>query len=192
MRLTMLLILIIPNICVSQIYMRKKQNIGVYGGGTLNAGQFNNATFGLTRSMLHYFEPEIGLRASLANGSLEQNKSLHFTSALNVRKSIFRIFERKRGRSCRGEVIEVFVAPEYNLLLKSSTDRMDKGQFSIRGGLGIFHYQTGFSKRSKAWNVKAQCYYRYVPGPITSTQSIQNEIGVQLRIFRFKTYDFVK
>jgi len=155
----------------AQAYMRKKQNIGFYTGGTFKDAQFNTASLGLTRSVLNYFEPEIGLRATLPLAAPSDNSQMHnvyLTAGLNVRKSLF---------------------PN---LIKSNTDRYDKGQFSVRTGLGIFHYQTGYSKRSKAWNVKAQVYFRYVPGPITNTMSIKNEVGVQLRIFKFKTYDFLK
>jgi len=177
-----------------QMYVRKKQNIGFYTGGTFKDAQFNTASIGLTRSIFNYFEPEIGLRATLPLAAPEDNSQMHhvyLTTGLNIRKSLFPINQRKKGRSCRGEIIEIFAAPEYNYLIKSNTDRYDKGQFSVRTGLGIFHYQTGFSKRSKAWNVKAQFYFRYVPGPITNTMSIKNEFGIQLRIFKFKTFDFV-
>ena len=179
----------------AQAYMRKKQNIGFYTGGTFKDAQFNTASIGLTRSVFNYFEPEIGLRATLPLATPTDNSQMHnvyLTAGLNVRKSLFPINQRKKGRSCRGEIIEIFAAPEYNYLIKSNSDRFDQGQFSLRTGLGIFHYQTGFSKRSKTWNVKAQVYFRYVPGPITNTMSIKNEVGVQLRIFKFKTYDFVK
>jgi hypothetical protein len=178
-----------------QMYVRKKQNIGFYTGGTFKDAQFNTVSVGLTRSMFRYFEPEIGLRATLPLQAPNDNTQMHnvyLSFGLNLRKSLFTINQRKKGRSCRGEIIEVFVAPEYNYLVKSNTDRYDQGQFSVRGGLGIFHYQTGFSKRSKTWNLKAQMYFRYVPGPLTNTMSIRNEFGVQLRIFKFKTYDFVK
>jgi len=183
------------HLSTAQVYMRKKENIGFYTGGTFKDAQFNTASFGLTRSVLNYFEPEIGLRVTLPLKAPTDNTQMHnvyLTAGLNLRKSLFPINQRKKGRSCRGEIIEVFAAPEYNYLIKSNTDRYDQGQFSIRGGLGIFHYQTGFSKMSKAWNVKAQFYFRYVPGPLTNTMSIKNEFGVQLRIFKFKTYDFVK
>jgi hypothetical protein len=178
-----------------QMYVRKKQNIGFYTGGTFKDAQFNTVSVGLTRSVWNYFEPEIGLRATLPLKAPSDNTQLHnvyLSAGLNLRKSLFKINERKVGRSCRGEIIEIFAAPEYHMLIKSQTDRYDVGQFSLRAGLGLFHYQTGFSRRSKAWNVKAQFYFRYVPGPITNTMSIKNEFGIQLRIFKFKTYDFVK
>jgi hypothetical protein len=178
-----------------QMYVRKKQNIGFYTGGTFKDAQFNTVSVGLTRSVWNYFEPEIGLRATLPLKAPSDNTQLHnvyLSAGLNLRKSLFKINERKVGRSCRGEIIEIFAAPEYHVLVKSQTDRYDVGQFSLRAGLGLFHYQTGFSRRSKAWNVKAQFYFRYVPGPITNTMSIKNEFGIQLRIFKFKTYDFVK
>jgi hypothetical protein len=178
-----------------QMYVRKKQNIGFYTGGTFKDAQFNTVSVGLTRSVWNYFEPEIGLRATLPLKAPSDNTQLHnvyLSAGLNLRKSLFKINERKVGRSCRGEIIEIFAAPEYHVLVKSQTDRYDVGQFSLRAGLGLFHYQTGFSRHSKAWNVKAQFYFRYVPGPITNTMSIKNEFGIQLRIFKFKTYDFVK
>jgi hypothetical protein len=178
-----------------QMYVRKKQNFGFYTGGTFKDAQFNTVSVGLTRSVWNYFEPEIGLRATLPLSSSEdytQPHNVYLTGGLNFRKSLWQINQRKIGQSCRGEIVEFFVAPEYNLLIKSHTDRYDVGQFSLRTGLGLFHYQTGTSKRSKAWNVKAQAYYRFVPGPVTNTMSIKNEFGIQLRVFRFKTYNFLK
>ena len=179
----------------AQMHMRKKQNMGVYAGGTFQDAQFNTFSAGITRSFFQFFEPEIGFRTTLpftATSDLSTPKNTYITAGLNLRKSLFPINQRKKGRSCRGEIIEIFAAPEYNLLVKSNSQRYDVGQFSLRTGLGIFHYRTGFSKGSKAWNVKAQVYFRYVPGPVTNTMSIKNEFGVQLRLFKFKTYDFVK
>jgi hypothetical protein len=179
----------------AQMHMRKKQNMGVYAGGTFQDAQFNTLSAGITRSFFQFFEPEIGFRTTLpltATSDLSTPKNTYITAGLNLRKSLFPINQRKKGRSCRGEIIEIFAAPEYNLLVKSNSQRYDVGQFSLRTGLGIFHYRTGFSKGSKAWNVKAQVYFRYVPGPVTNTMSIKNEFGVQLRLFKFKTYDFVK
>ncbi|NBV08555.1 MAG: hypothetical protein EBR91_08375 [Flavobacteriia bacterium] len=179
----------------SQIYMRKKQNIGFYTQGNFKNAQIDNMGFGVTRLTLKYFEPEIGVRTTFplaTESNLFTPKHFYLDGALNIRKSLCVLNERKKGRSCRGEVLEIFVAPEYHILLKNSTARNDIGQGSIRAGLGLFHYQTGFSKRNKTYTLKIQCYYRWVPGPKTVTQTIGNEWGVQLRLFKFKTYDFVK
>ena len=179
----------------AQMYVRTKKNIGFYTGVTYKNAQMNTLSVGITKSLWRYIEPEIGLRASLpisASADNNQMDNVYITSSLNFRKSLMAINQRKKGRSCRGEVLEIFVAPEYHVLIKSQTNRYDVGQFSLRGGFGIFHYQTGNSKRIKSWNVKGQLYYRYVPGPVTSSMSIKNEFGIQLRIFKFKTYDFVE
>lgn len=178
----------------AQIYMRKKENFGIYSGGNFKNAEFNTFQFGATTNIFNYFEPEVGLRftnPSLSTTNFSQSQNLYLTTGLNFRKSLFPIYQRKVGRSCRGEMLELFAAPEYSILVKSNTDRYDIGQFSIRAGLGLFHYQTGFSKSNKAWQVKAQVYYRYVPGPVTASMSIKNEFGIQLRIFKFKTFDFV-
>ena len=163
--------------------------MGMYMGGTFQDAQFNTFSAGITRSFFQFFEPEIGFRTTLpftATSDLSTPKNTYITAGLNLRKSLFPINQRKKGRSCRGEIIEIFAAPEYNLLVKSNSQRYDVGQFSLRTGLGIFHYRTGVSKGSKAWNVKAQVYFRYVPGPVTNTMSIKNEFGVQLRLFIFR------
>ncbi len=81
--------------------MRKKQNIGFYTGGTFKDAQFNTASIGLTRSVLNYFEPEIGLRATLPLAAPSDNSQMHnvyLTAGLNVRKSLFPINQRKKGR----------------------------------------------------------------------------------------------
>jgi hypothetical protein len=186
MRFSVLTLSVLLSFGISaQVYMRKKENFGVYGGGNFKNAEFNTLQFGLTTNLLHFFEPEIGLRATLplkSSNDFTQPHNVYFTTGLNIRKSLFPIYQR---------MLEIFAAPEYNFLLKSHTDRYDLGQFSVRAGLGLFHYQTGFSRSNKAWQVKAQVYYRYVPGPSTNTMSIKNEFGVQLRIFKFKTFDFV-
>ncbi|NBU73048.1 MAG: hypothetical protein EBS53_16675, partial [Bacteroidetes bacterium] len=147
------------------MYVRTKKNIGFYTGVTFKNAQMNTLSVGITKSLWRYIEPEIGLRASLpisASADNNQMDNVYITSSLNFRKSLMAINQRKKGRSCRGEVLEIFVAPEYHVLIKSQTNRYDVGQFSLRGGFGIFHYQTGNSKRIKSWNVKGQLYYRYV------------------------------
>ena len=185
----------------SQIYMRTHKNLGFYG-------QFNTPDFdmngsysfqtGITRQFGMYLLPELGYRQmgqKEADRSFQLNKpnKEHFvTAAMIFRTPLLVINERKKGRSCRGEVLEVFCGPEVYYRFRDS-ERLKENIFtSIKGGLGIFHVRTGYSKRSKAWTVKLEAYYRYQFKNTFSDLEIPNEFGLQLRILRYKVYDFVR
>jgi len=185
----------------AQVYMRTHKNFGVYG--QLNTSDFDkNGSYsfhaGITRQMGRYILPELGYRRMVQrdNGrsvELENPIREHFiTSAIIFRAPLIVINERKKGRSCRGEVLEIFCGPE--LFYRFSKDHsMNENLFaSVKGGLGIFHVRTGHSKRSKAWTVKLEAYYRYQFENSRSTFDIPNEFGLQLRLLRYKVYDFVR
>ena len=187
--------------CDAQIYMRTKKNIGIYG--QLNTADFNpdgNYSFqtGITKQIGRFCLPEIGYRQMVQN---EMNRSFQFndskrkhfiTTAMIFRAPLVVMNKRKKGRSCRGEVLEIFCGPELFYTL-NDTPSLDENLFSaVRGGLGIYHFRTGFSKRSKAWTVKLEAYYRYQFEKSNATFDIPNEFGLQLRILRHKVYDFVR
>ena len=187
--------------CDAQIYMRTKKNIGIYG--QLNTADFNpegNYSFqsGITKQIGRFCLPEIGYRQMVQN---EMNRSFQFndskrkhfiTTAMIFRAPLVVMNKRKKGRSCRGEVLEIFCGPELFYRL-NDTPSLDENLFSaVRGGLGIYHFRTGFSKRSKAWTVKLEAYYRYQIEKSNTTFNIPNEFGLQLRILRYKVYDFVR
>ena len=186
---------------ISQIYMRTHKNLGIYG-------QFNTPDFekngsysfqtGITRQFGRHLLPELGYRQMVqkeADRSFQLNKpnKEHFvTTAMIFRSPLVVINERNQGRSGRGEVLEVFCGPEVFYRFRDS-ERLKENMFtSIKGGLGIFHVRTGFSKRSKAWTVKLEAYYRYQFKNTLSDLEIPNEFGLQLRILRYKVYDFVR
>ena len=65
----------------------------------------------------------------------------------------------------------------------------NQSQFSIRYGLGLYHVESGGSKRSRAWLTKVEAYHRtYIGG----TQDLPHEFGIALRVQHFKTYDFLR
>ena len=187
--------------CDAQIYMRTKKNMGIYG--QLNTPYFNpkgNYSFqtGITKQLGRFCMPELGYRQMVQkemNRSFQLNdlKRTHFiTTAMIFRAPLVVMNKRKKGRSCRGEVLEIFCGPELFYRL-NGTSSLDQNLFSaVRGGLGIYHFRTGFSKRSKAWTVKLEAYYRYQFEKSNATFDIPNEFGLQLRILRHKVYDFVR
>ena len=185
----------------SQVYMRTHKNIGVYG--QLNTPDFNkNGSYsfqtGITRQFGRYLLPELGYRQMVhreIGRSFELNKpnKEHFiTSAMIFRAPLMVINERKKGRSCRGEVLEIFCGPELFYRFNGAESMNENLFTSVKGGLGIFHVRTGHSKRSKAWTVKLEAYYRYQFENSKSTFDIPNEFGLQLRLLRYKVYDFVR
>ena len=197
-RIALLIILISPFVSNAQMYMRKKQNFGVYGQYNIGLEERNNTSFnlGITKQFGRHFLPEFGFRSStITNIDREDLLSpvLHknyLNVALMTRIPVFTIFERKKGRSCRAEVIEVFFAPEayYNLPQANSTAN---SFLSYKTGLGIYHVQSGFGKRNKAWTIKLEGYYRGIFRQQNIDNTINREIGLQLRIIHYKTYDFV-
>jgi len=197
-RIALLITLIFPFFSSAQMYMRKKQNFGVYGQYNIGLEERNNTSFnlGITKQFGRHFLPEFGFRSStITNIDREDLLSpvLHknyLNVALMTRIPVFTIFERKKGRSCRAEVIEVFFAPEayYNLPQANSTAN---SFLSYKTGLGIYHVQSGFGKRNKAWTIKLEGYYRGIFRQQNIDNTINREIGLQLRIIHYKTYDYV-
>ena len=197
-RIALLIILISPFVSNAQMYMRKKQNFGIYGQYNIGLAEKNNTSFnlGVTKQFGRYLLPEFGFRRStITNIDREDLLSpvLHknyLNVALMARIPVFTIFERKKGRSCRAEVIEVFFAPEayYNLPQANSTAN---SFLSYKTGLGIYHVQSGFGKRNKAWTIKLEGYYRGIFRQQNIDNTINREIGLQLRIIHYKTYDYV-
>lgn len=169
-----------------QYYIRTKKNIGVYSN--YNFGQARGLAtsyqLGICSQIGGYVIPEVGA-SFVANGDDIVFQSL--TGAIQFRKRILRINERKRGAKCIGEIIDIFVAPEY-FHTPNNNFNLDKNTFSARYGLAIHHYQTGGSKRAKTWNTKLEAYHRTY---FEEQAPLRNEFGVALRIQYFKTYNFL-
>ena len=185
----------------SQVYMRTHKNIGVYG--QLNTADFDkngNYSFqtGITRQFGRYLLPELGYRQMVQKEidrsfQLNDAKREHFlTTAMIFRAPLVVINERKKGRSCRGEVLEIFCGPEVFYRLNGSEGFKENLSTSIKGGLGVFHVRTGHSKRNKAWTVKLEAYYRHQFENPMNEFHIPNEFGLQIRLLRYKVYDFVR
>lgn len=201
-KLTLLLIIFSMNEPLeAQVYMRTHKNFGVYG--QLNTSDFDkNGSYsfqtGITGQFGRYVLPEFGYRQMIQKDNtrfIEFNEPIreHFlTTAMIFRAPLVVINERKKGRSCRGEVLEIFCGPEVFYRLHGADGVKENLSTSIKGGLGIFHVRTGHSKRSKAWTVKLEAYYRHqFENPINEFH-IPNEFGLQIRLLRYKVYDFVK
>ncbi|MDC1202776.1 hypothetical protein N8017_00295 [Crocinitomicaceae bacterium] len=201
-KLTLLLIIFSMNEPLeAQVYMRTHKNFGVYG--QLNTSDFDkNGSYsfqtGITRQFGRYVLPEFGYRQMIQKDNtrfIELNEPIreHFlTTAMIFRAPLVVINERKKGRSCRGEVLEIFCGPEVFYRLNGADGVKENLSTSIKGGLGIFHVRTGHSKRSKAWTVKLEAYYRHqFENPINEFH-IPNEFGLQIRLLRYKVYDFVR
>ena len=201
-KLTLLLIIFSMNEPLeAQVYMRTHKNFGVYG--QLNTSDFDkNGSYsfqtGITRQFGRYVLPEFVYRQMIQKDNtrfIELNEPIreHFlTTAMIFRAPLVVINERKKGRSCRGEVLEIFCGPEVFYRLNGADGVKENLSTSIKGGLGIFHVRTGHSKRSKAWTVKLEAYYRHqFENPINEFH-IPNEFGLQIRLLRYKVYDFVR
>lgn len=201
-KLSLLLIIFSMNqVIEAQVYMRTHKNIGVYGQlNTVDFDKTGSYSFqtGITRQFGRYILPELGYRQMIQkdNGrSIELDHPIreHFiTTAMIFRAPLVVINERKKGRSCRGEVLEIFCGPEVFYRFNGADGVKQNLSTSVKGGLGIFHVRTGHSKRSKAWTVKLEGYYRHQFENSMNEFHIPNEFGLQIRLLRYKVYDFVK
>jgi hypothetical protein len=180
----------------AQYYVRTKKNfgvIGMYNMSPVNADlNFSSSTpflqLGVCRQFGKYAVPEIGI-ALASPTTIGQNPTIAgLFTGLQLRKNLFTINERKHGSKCKAEVVECFVTPEYQLSFNNARNA-NTGQFAVRYGLGLYHVQSGGSKRSRAWVTKVEAYHRnYLGGP----QALPHEFGVALRIQHFQTYDFLR
>lgn len=170
-----------------QYYIRTKKNLGAYSNKNFGQSRGLNPSFqlGICTQIGGYVIPEFGASfTSVGDDVLFRS----LTGAIQFRKRILKINERKRGRACIGEIIDLFVAPEY-FHTPSNTFGFEKNTFAARYGLAIHHYQTGGNKRSRSWNTKLEAYHRTY---FEELAPLRNEFGLALRIQYFKTYDFLK
>jgi hypothetical protein len=182
--------------CKAQYYVRTKKNIGVLGMYNVRPEttqqDFASTTpflqLGLCRQFGKYAVPEIGITlAAPASAGLNPTFQGLFTG-LQLRKILIKINQRKHGAKCKAELLEGFVTPEYRYNLNTIRNS-NQQQFSVRYGLGLYHVESGGSKRAKAWVTKVEAYHRtYIGG----TQDLPHEFGIVLRIQHFKTYDFLR
>lgn len=170
-----------------QYYIRTKKNVGVVG--LYNIGNVNwldpSYQFALCKQFGRYALPEIGFKAQSQVNGLEIN-SLY--AGFQFRKNLVKLNQRKKRAKCILEILEGFVTPEFNYYLARNATA-EHVPFSLRYGLGLYHVESGGSKKSRAWATKIEVYHRSY---LHSTIPYQQEFGVALRIQHFKTYDFLK
>ncbi len=170
-----------------QYYIRTKKNIGVYSNKNFGQSRGLNSSFqlGVCTQIGGYVIPEFGAAfTSVGDDILFRS----VTGAIQFRKRILQINERKRGRACVGEIVDLFLAPEY-FYTPNNTFGFEKNTYSARYGLAIHHYKTGGGKRSRSWNTKLEAYHRTY---FEEQSPLRNEFGLALRIQYFKTYDFLR
>jgi hypothetical protein len=182
----------------AQYYVRTKKNIGVIGMYNFSPVKtdlnlnFNTSMpflqLGVCRQIGKYALPELGLSLAAPTSFGQNPKFIGLFSGILLRKNLFKINERKHGAKCKAELIECFITPEYRLYFNEARHQ-NAGQFSVRYGLGLYHVESGGSKRSRAWLTKVEVYHRnYFNG----AQTLPHEFGLALRIQHFKTYDFLR
>ncbi len=171
----------------AQYFIRTKKNLGVVS--MYNYGQnerlSTSAQFGLCKQFGRYTIPEIGFKIQQNNDIMEPYSLF---TGIQFRKNLIKLNSRKKGAKCMAELLEGFVTPEFQYVLPN-TNIQTQAPFSIRYGLGIYHAESGGSRRSSTWEAKVEVYHRNFLGGSTSNQQ---EFGIALRIQHFKSYDFLK
>ena len=191
MKTSILLILaLISGLAFSQHYVRTKKNFGVfsnYNFGQINGNLAPSLQLGLCRQFGSYVIPELGI-------TFRRNNDLWSYTGVNAavqfRKRALKINSRKRGAKCKMELLDVFVAPElFAIQPKFTRPAFPNHSFALRYGLALHHFESGGSRRNKAWNVKLEVYHRNY---FNAIQPIKHEFGVALRVLHFRTFDFLK
>lgn len=183
------ILVLISNMVFGQYFIRTKKNFGVftnYNFGEINGLQFPSLQLGICRQFGSYIIPEVGLTLRNSNNLWSFSG---INTALQFRKRALTLNSRKRGSKCKMELLDVFVAPEFFAMQPSNVrPTFPNHSFAIRYGLALHHFETGGSKRNRAWNTKFEVYHRNY---FNENQPIKHEFGIALRIIHFKTYDFL-
>ena len=171
----------------TQFYIRTKKNIGIYS--TYNFGQERvlqpSFQLGVCSQFGRHFLPEIGATFASVNNTATFRS---VNAGLQFRKRLLKINERKRGAKCKFEILDLFIVPEY-FYTPNETFHFDNNTYALCYGLAIHHFESGGSKRSRAWSTKLEAYHRSYFGEISLGR---REFGLALRIQHFKTYDFLR
>ena len=178
MKTLIFLIAIVFQSLYAQNQTRRNKNIGVICAYNLGQNNQRNASFqiGITKQIGKYLLPEIGVRFE---NKTPFSSLTSYSSALQFRKSLFKLRVRNRSGICKAEVVECFVTPEYFYLTNESRTN-PQNQFSMRYGLSLYHLKSGGSRNSKSWVTKIEIYNR----TIFTTE--QNEMGIALRVQCFR------
>ena len=179
----------------AQYFVRNKQNIGFSPGFSSSLSE-NQKSFSLAISsqINRYMIPEITYRNSTnfdERIATELGSNLHFISpGIQLKKRILSTPGRKVRGICVKEFMELAITPEYHFLINpTSANKNNRDAFAVRGSLIIFRYKSGSSRARKAWSYKLEGYFRHGFG---SQPLIKKELGIQIRITRFKISDFLK
>lgn len=183
------ILVLISKMVFGQYFIRTKKNFGVftnYNFGEINGLQSPSLQLGICRQFGSYIVPEVGLTLRNSNNLWSFSG---INTALQFRKRALTLNSRKRGSKCKMELLDVFVAPEFFAMQPSNVrPTFPNHSFAIRYGLALHHFETGGSKRNRAWNTKFEVYHRNY---FSENQPIKHEFGIALRIIHFKTYDFL-
>ena len=186
---TLFILVLVSNSLFGQYFIRTKKNFGVfsnYNFGEINGIKAPSLQLGVCRHFGSYLIPEVGLTFR-SNNDLWSFSGIN--AALQVRKRALKLNSRKKGGKCKMELVDVFVAPEFFAIQTENTrPAFPNHSFALRYGLALHHFESGGSRRNKAWNTKLEVYHRNY---FNENQPIKHEFGIALRVIHFRTYDFL-
>jgi hypothetical protein len=187
---TLFILVLVSNSLFGQYFIRTKKNFGVfsnYNFGEINGNPAPSFQLGVCRQFGSYVIPEVGLTFRNCD---EIYSFAGINAALQFRKRALKLYVRKRGAKCKMELLDVFAAPElFAIQPKFTRPAFPNHSFALRYGLALHHFESGGSRRNKAWNVKLEVYHRNY---FNAIQPIKHEFGIALRVLHFRTYDFLK
>jgi hypothetical protein len=199
----------------AQYFIRTKQNIGMYFIGSpfnhyLDAKSKNSENFATFQTGLqHMFYP--GISASLGYSYSRSLTSRHFEEAIPFNEAhalhtgvLFDLriakFKTKYYRNwCHFLLLGLIGSIDYAYMLPNNpVSNRAFGEFSGTLGFSLMNYVSSSTKRKQSWTTHWDFFYRYGATPIATydargetIQLNRQEVGIRLRIYKHKVYDFL-
>ncbi len=199
-----------------QFYERTNQNIGMYIIGSPLNQYFNSQTvnsvnfINVQGGVQHMFYPGITgsfgysysksmNRADLAS-NLPFNEAHILHTGLLFDKQFVKFKSKYYGNLCHFLMIGLIGSVDYAFMLPSNTfQNQSLGEFSGTVGFSLVKYVNNKTKRNQSWSTHCDFFYRHGFTNLVRYEYAtmlfgfkRREIGIRLRIYKYKVYDFLK
>jgi hypothetical protein len=213
--LLLVLLSLVTNVIHAQYFIRTKQNVGMYFIGSpfnhyMDSKSKKSENFATIQTGLqHMFYP--GISASLGYSYSRSLTSRHFEETIPFNEAhalhtgvLFDVrvakFKTKYYRNwCHFLLLGLIGSIDYAYMLpNNSLSNRAFGEFSGTLGFSLMKYVSSSTKRNQSWTTHWDFFYRYGATPIATydargetIQLNRQEIGIRLRIYKHKVYDFL-
>jgi hypothetical protein len=214
--LTLLALFILPY-SYAQFYERTNQNFGVYFTGApvnyFSASKINQTQNfgGIQAGIQRMFYPGISAsfgysysqamsKNSLTEIAFPFNQAHILHSGIMFDKRLAKFKDKRYRNICHYLVIGLIGSIDYAFMLPQSNFRNESfGELSGTLGFSMYKFVSNMSKRNQSWTIHSDFFYRYGATPIANYELNnemirlkRQEVGIRLRIYKHKVYDFLK